>query len=371
MVGRSHAEVREVLDHGKVGATPRSDGARFRETEAVRRVDGCHANGRHGGYARRHRHAKVFFHMAFERDVRGICIVVAEHAHVGVLGRDAADEFGEVLCGRSLTDHHAHAPADALAHFFEGRTFVVARNSRHDAGRERFAQHPRRVTVDRTGARARIKELLKQIGIFAEHPRHVHDFPEPENTGMRVEGPKPFGVKRRSRVFEGRRGNARGEHEADVKREAFGRVEHVSNPLGPENVCNLVRVGNNDRRPVRKNEFGKTFGNEHRRFDVNMRVDEAREQNAALQVHGFKGFGRTRRDAVHDDAVRDEHVDVRQKGARENVGNGAVRKTHLGGRTVRGGIESALKLLARHRKGCGLRGLKHGFPLGRQELRSS
>lgn len=68
-----------------------------------------------------------------------------------------------------------------------------------------------------------------------------------------------------------------------------------------------------------------------------------------------------RRDAVDDNAVRDEHVDVRHEGARKDVGNGAVREAHLGGLTVRGGVESALKLLARHRGKRGLRGLKHGF----------
>ena len=183
----------------------------------------------------------------------------------------------QVACGRRLADQEPHAGAQPLAPLLDRVGLVVGADAGGDVGVQVAAAHAGRVAVDV----ARERELRELALVAGDDAGEVHHLGEAEHTPapqQRVE------VARRQlapRRLELRGGHARRRHEPDVERDAVADVEQPVHAVGAEHVRDLVRVGDDRRRPERQHEARELVDEQLRRLEVHVRVDEPRDDVAA------------------------------------------------------------------------------------------
>ena len=128
----------------------------------------------------------------------------------------------------------------------------------------------------------------------ALEPRHdagkVHHLREPDHPGSPHQAFEVAGRERAARGLELRRGYARRGHEEHVQWELGARVEQPVDTVRAQHVCDLVRVGDHRRRPQRQHEAGELVGQELRRLEVQVGVDESRHDPAAGRVDRLGGL---------------------------------------------------------------------------------
>ena len=145
-----------------------------------------------------------------------------------------------------------------------------------------LADEARRVAVDMLGALE--PELLELRRQAVDDAGEVHHLRQPEH---------PVAAHQRLEIAggEGRRGDSNGEagthdgrHEVDLELEPFGRVEEPVDAVGAEHVRDLVRVGDDRRRPERQHEAGELVDEQLHGLEVHVGVDEARHDEAPGRV---------------------------------------------------------------------------------------
>ena len=145
---------------------------------------------------------------------------------------------------------------------------------------ERTAEHAGGVAVDV------LRQLeLRELGrVAGDDAGEVHHLGEPDHTAAaeeRVEVADREGAPRRLEV---RCGDARRRHEVDVERKPRGGVEQPVDAVGAEHVRDLVRIGDDGRRPERQDEACELVGEHLRRLDVDVGIDESRDDPLARGV---------------------------------------------------------------------------------------
>ena len=129
------------------------------------------------------------------------------------------------------------------------------------------------------------------------------------------------------------RGHARRHGQEDLQRQVTPLVEHPAHALEAEDVRHLVVVDERGRRPVREHRLGEARDGDHHRLDVQVGVDQARDEVRALGVDrlGLRA-DRVRDVAEHRHAaVRDRHVRAVEHLARVHVHEPAAADDEVGG----------------------------------------
>ena len=151
-------------------------------------------------------------------------------------------------------------------------------------------------------------------------------------------------VARRQRAtwrLERRRGHARRRHEEDVELEARGRVEQPVHAVDAEDVRDLVRVGDDCRRPEGENEPRELVDHELRRLEVHVGVDESRYDEAARRVERLAPLVAPE---PGDDPVDDRDVGVEPL-AREDGEDPSAPHDEVGRLVPASNCQAALELL--------------------------
>ena len=212
-------------------------------------------------------------------DVVRVAIVRAErHAPRPVL-LDEREEREEVARHRGLADEQPHPGAQPLATLLDGERLVIGADAGGCVRLQMRAEHTRRVAVD--VARALEHELLELGGRSVDDAGEVHHLRQSEHPSPAHER---LEIPRRQRSawrLERRRRDARRRHEEDVELQARGRVEQPVHAVDAENVRDLVRIGDDRRRPQWKHESSELVDHELRRLEVEVRVDESRNDEAS------------------------------------------------------------------------------------------
>ena len=111
------------------------------------------------------------------------------------------------------------------------------------------------------------------------------------------------GVSARRGDSKLRRGHARRRHEVDVERQPGRRVEQPVHAVGAEHVRDLVRVGDDGRRPERQHEPRELVDEQLRRLEVHVRVDEARARPSARSRRASRGPRSRRGPAIQPSTI--------------------------------------------------------------------
>ena len=189
--------------------------------------------------------------MAVVCDVLGLAIVGAERDPVRpVLGEQRQERRRFRAAEPSRISSHMPR-AQPLAALLDRVRLVVGA----DAGRRVRVRAPRpsdagRVPVDVLGERE-----LRELGVArADHAGEVHHLGEADHAPAAQQRVEVAGVSSRRGDSNGDAGHARRRHEVDVERQPFGRVDQPVHAVGAEHVRDLVRIGDDGRRPERQHE---------------------------------------------------------------------------------------------------------------------
>ena len=203
---------------------------------------------------------------------------------------------------------------------------------------------PGRVAVDVVGPlEAELLELGRRAG---DDAGEVHHLGEPEHAPATHERLEVARRQRPPRRLERRGGHARRRHEVDVELEVRGRVEQPVHAVDAEDVRDLVRIGDDCRRPEREHEPRELVDHELQGLEVHVRVDEARDDVAARRVERLAPLVVPE---PGDDAVGDRDVDVEPL-AREDREDPSAAHDEVGRLVPARDRQAALELL--HSRGA-------------------
>ena len=138
--------------------------------------------------------------------------------------------------------------------------------------------------------RAVERELLQLGRIAGDDAGEVHHLREADHAPATQEALEIPGRQRASRGLEGRRGHAGRGGEVDVQRQAGAHVEQPVDTVAAEDVRDLVRIGDDGRRPHRQHEPRELVHEQLRRLEVHVRVDEAGDDVGAADVERLRPF---------------------------------------------------------------------------------
>jgi hypothetical protein len=153
---------------------------------------------------------------------------------------------------------------------------VVGADPGRGIGVQLLAEDVRCMAVD--VSRARQRQLLQLGRAPVDDAGEVHHLGEAEHPAPAEQPFEIAGQERAPRRLELRGGHAGRRHEEDVEREVVAQVREPVDAVRAEHVRDLVRVGDDGRRPQRQHELGELVDEELRRLEMHVRVDEARDE---------------------------------------------------------------------------------------------
>ena len=118
----------------------------------------------------------------------------------------------------------------------------------------------------------------------------VHHLAQAQYAFIPREAGQVGGEQRGAGRIEVRRGHAGGYHHVDVERNAVGSAEHPVDAVVAEDVGYLVGIGDDRRGAARGDHPGVFDRGQEARFDMDMRVDQARAEVPASQIQGGLGL---------------------------------------------------------------------------------
>ena len=182
------------------------------------------------------------------------------------------------LRARGLADQQPHPGAQPLPALLDRVRLVVGADPGGGVRVERLPEHARRVAVHVDGA----VEARASRARAGRRRRRRGSSSSPRGRAPAAGGAAPPSRRWRAAGAATRTSDAGTDDEA-MKKTSSGvaaRVEEPVDAVGPEHVRELVRVGDDRRRPERQHEAGELVDQELRRLDVDVRVDEARDDLA-------------------------------------------------------------------------------------------
>ena len=190
-------------------------------------------------------------------------VVAAEHAPVGILGREQGQQGLQVPGGGALPDHDELAPLQLGDGVGGVGALVVGVDAGGDVGVEIGVRKAGGVAVDLLVVGLGGHDLLDDHGVRADDAGVVHHLRQTLDTGMVVEGVDGPVVQHRAALVHGGGGDAGGQHEAHVHRQILGGLEHVLDAVGPHDVGDLVGVGDDGGGAVGQDGPDKLLGGDH------------------------------------------------------------------------------------------------------------
>ena len=263
----------EIGQHEQVGPVGGGHGAEARKSVPCRRVQGCHHEriGRVDALGDGVADERV--HMPVGGDVLRVAVVGAERDPARAELARERDQRVQVACAGRLADEEPHAGPQPLAALLDRRRLVVGADAGRGVGLKRGPADSGCVTVGALGAVQR--ELRELRRIAGDHSREVHHLGQPDHPPPPQEALQIALGQRAAGRLELRRRHARRRREAHVERHPLGCVEQPVDAVGAQHVCDLVRVGDDGRRPERQHEPGELARQEAGGLEVDVRVDEA------------------------------------------------------------------------------------------------
>ena len=221
-------------------------------------------------------------HVPDLRDVLGLAVVGAEREAVRPELGDERRERLEVSRGGRLPDQHPHPRAQALAALLGRVALVVGADPGGGVGLQAGPEEAGRVPVH---VRRLEPELVELVRVAGDDAGVVHHLGEPDHAPAAEESLQVPERERAPRRLELRRGHARRGHEEDVERHLVGDVGEPVDPVRAEHVRDLVRVGDDRRRPHRQDEARELVHEELHGLQVHVRVDQPGDDVLAARVH--------------------------------------------------------------------------------------
>ena len=196
-------------------------------------------------------------------------------------------ERGDVAERRAFAELDPH-PGAELGERVLARGRLMARvDPGRDVGLEPVVALPGEAPVarHRQAALQGRGDLRVHVLVTGDHAGHVHHLPQarhalPAECLSDLRGPE-----RGAGVLEARqRGHTRRHGQEDLQRQAATLLEEPAHPFEAEDVRHLVVVDEDRGRPAGQDGLGEARDGDHHRLDVQVGVDQARNEVRALGV---------------------------------------------------------------------------------------
>ena len=102
---------------------------------------------------------------------------------------------------------------------------------------------------------------------------------------MAVKAVQILPPQRRAGLVQRRGGNAGGQHEPHVHRQALRGLKHIRNTVGPHDVGNLMGVHDDSGRAMGQHGPGELAGGDHGALQVDVGVNKSGQDDPAGHVH--------------------------------------------------------------------------------------
>ncbi|MPN14513.1 hypothetical protein SDC9_161840 [bioreactor metagenome] len=211
-------------------------------------------------------------------------VVGAEHAALGIFVAQEGDKRFQVPGGSTLPNHDKLAPlklGDGVAQIM---ALVVGIDPGGDIGVQIVALKVRRVAVDFFMMGLCRHNFFNGLLVAVDNAHKVHHLRKALHSGMIIKGVDSPIVQNRPGLVQGRGGDAGGQHEPHVHRQALCGLKHILDAVGPHDVGNLVGIGNDGGGAVGQHRFYKFPGTDQRAFQMNMSVQKAGQDDFAGHV---------------------------------------------------------------------------------------
>ena len=191
----------------------------------------------------------------------------------------------EIAFGAALADEQVHSEAQLLPRFVQLRALVIGANAGERVGVQVFPAQAGRMAVDHFAA-ARFD--LRQLALHSQkNAGIIHQLGDAGDPIVRDHQAQIVRGEARARRFQMRRRHAGRQHDEKIDRQILARLEHVTDPIHPENVRVFVRIDDHRSGAMRHDRARELGDRHHRAFDVEMSVDQTRREIRALEVDDF------------------------------------------------------------------------------------
>ncbi|MCY1227100.1 hypothetical protein D9M72_393600 [compost metagenome] len=220
--------------------------------------------------------------MALFGNVERIAVIGAERQMRRQALGDDGHQRVQILGDRAFAHQDVHALADLLHRLLSRGAFMVGADAGGEVAVQVLAGQQRRVAVDMRALKG--VELGEADRVLVHDAGEIHELGEADDFWMVAERQKPFDWQIGARRLQMCRRHAGRELDADVHDRFERRIEEELDAFGTEHVCDLVRVADDGRDAERQDAAVEFMRCHERRFDVQMRVDEAGHDDAAGNV---------------------------------------------------------------------------------------
>ena len=221
-----------------------------------------------------------------------VLVVGAEHHPAGV-GGDQGVEGVKVAGRRAFSDQDAHPRRQLVLGLFEGGALVVGADSRLGVTPCRLPRQSGGMAVHGEATVTGQSELGEDRGVLVENRGEVHHLGKVQHLRPVEQGRDLVASQRRTGGFEVGRRHAGRRAEEDLEVGGGGVFQHVAHTVNTEYVRYFVRVRNRGHRAVSGRDAAELRRHQHRAFDVDVGIDEAREK---IVQRGILGAGLVDRD---------------------------------------------------------------------------
>ena len=211
--------------------------------------------------------------MSLAGDVPGLAVIGAERDPPGAELVHQRQQRVQVPGARRLADQQPHARPQPLAALLLRRRLVVRSDPGGGVRLQSAVEHARGVAVHvLRSLQAQLRELVRITG---DHAREVHHLGQAQHASAAQQALQVSRGERSPRRLESRRRHARRGHEEHVQRQVGAGVGQPVHAVGAEHVCDLVGVGDHRRGAERQHQPGELVHQQHRRLEVQVRIDQA------------------------------------------------------------------------------------------------
>ena len=285
-----HAEMLQIVHGDHVRGIPGCNGAVSAQAVALRHVERRHAHRPERTHAKRHQTGERVVQVSFLHEVGRVLVVRTEQKSAVVLFRDKGCADRRIVGRRAAPYLNVHSARDLFGDLLRRQALVIGRHARAEIGIQGIADDARRMAIHNLFEALSRLQLFQRLRIARNDADIVHHLAQSEKGRLFQFLRRGAAIETGAARLKGRGGNTGGKLQKHFERahalplQASKGLGDILRPRNPAHVDELVRVGDNETRPMRNGEPRELLGREHGALHMDMGIHKTRQDDPARHV---------------------------------------------------------------------------------------